>query len=531
MKASELRQSILQMAVQGKLVPQDLHDEPASGLLERIRAEKAKLIKEGKIKKEKPLPPITEDEIPCDLPEGWVWCRLNDLFDFVDYRGKTPNKIDAGVPLITGANIKKGYMDYSKRWFISEKEFNERKSRGVSQIGDILFTTEAPLGHVAMADLDIYSAGQRIITLQSYYTISNPMYVYFLLSPDVRQRIFDKRSGMTATGIKAALLRLILIPLPPLAEQQRIVAKVDELMAMCDDLEAAEGELEILEEHFIEYLPKSILQMAVQGKLVPQDLHDEPASELLERIRVEKAKLVKEGKIKKEKPLPPITVDEIPYDLPEGWVWCRLGDVVSLISGRDLETKQFNDAGKGIPYITGASTIDRDNILVNRWAQHPMTISQLGDLLISCKGTVGKMVFNDIGECHIARQIMAIRFINHDIVPSYIKVFLGSYVHQLVIRAKSIIPGISREDVLCAVIPLPPAAEQQRITTKIDEIMSLCSQLKLVKTEPARPVGQNILHFPPVMEQEEIGIAARGDGTTGLSAKAQQDADELFGDG
>ena len=328
MKAAELRKSILQAAVQGKLVPQDIHDEPASVLLERIRVEKERLVKEGKIKKEKPLPPISEDEIPYDLPEGWVWCRLNELFNFIDYRGKTPTKTNKGIPLITGANIKNGYMDYTQKFFISEEEYIQRLSRGICQKGDILITTEAPLGHVALADKDKYSAGQRIITLQSYSnTINNELFMFFLLSPVIQQDIFNKRSGMTAYGIKGALLKLVLIPLPPFSEQERIVAKIKKLMDLCDELEAAEQELDVLESRFEEYLPKSILQAAVQGKLVLQNLHNEPASVLLQRVRAEKARFVKEGKIKKEKPLPPISEDEIPYDLPEGWVWCRLGDL------------------------------------------------------------------------------------------------------------------------------------------------------------------------------------------------------------
>ena len=167
MRAADLRKSILQAAVQGKLVPQNPHDEPATKLLERIRKGKAQLVKEGKIKKEKPLPPISEDEIPFDLPDGWVWCRINELYEFIDYRGKTPLKVSSGIPLITGANIKKGYMDYKNRYFISHREFESRKTRGVAKKGDILFTTEAPLGNAAIADLDEYSTGQRIISFRS----------------------------------------------------------------------------------------------------------------------------------------------------------------------------------------------------------------------------------------------------------------------------------------------------------------------------------------------------------------------------
>ena len=322
----------------------------------------------------------------------------------------------------------------------------------------------------------------------------------------------------------------VIIPLPPLAEQKRIVAKVDELMALCDELEAAEKELDALESHFAEFLPKSILQDAVQGKLVPQDLHDEPASELLQRIQAKKAKLVKEGKIKKEKPLPPIAEDEIPYELPDGWVWCRLGEPTSLLSGRDLDSKQINENNEGIPYITGASAIYDSKIIVNRWTKSPMVVSKKRDVLLSCKGTVGKIIENVIGDCHIARQIMAIRLSHEYVEQNYVSIFLMSYVQNFLVKAKSIIPGISREDVLYATFPLPPLTEQKRIVAKVDELMALCEELKTAKDVPAPPL---VLATKPRSKKkakkvDPIGMAARGKGASKPSAKLQQVIGDLF---
>ena len=199
----QLKKSILQWAIQGKLVPQDPNDEPASVLLDRIRAEKAKLVKVGKLKKDKTESVIfrrdnshyeklngvercIDDEIPFPIPDSWAWVRLNGIYNFIDYRGKTPKKTLAGIPLITAKNVKAGYISYIPAEYISESEFAERKSRGISQKGDILFTTEAPLGNAAIADLDIYSAGQRIITFQQYgcgNTIDNQLILHFILSP------------------------------------------------------------------------------------------------------------------------------------------------------------------------------------------------------------------------------------------------------------------------------------------------------------------------------------------------------------
>lgn len=232
-----LRKSILQRAVQGKLTDQLQTDGDARDLLEKIRAEKAKLIADGKIKKEKPLPPIKDDEKPFDIPDNWQWVRLNDLYNFIDYRGKTPNKISCGIPLVTAKNVKAGYNDYSIKEYISEDEYQNRQSRGVSHKGDILFTTEAPLGNVSIADLDKFSAGQRIITFQAYHNfVKNRLMMFFMLSPSFQKILNANKTGTTVAGIKADKLKKVLIPLPPLAEQERIVAKLNELLPLCDAL-------------------------------------------------------------------------------------------------------------------------------------------------------------------------------------------------------------------------------------------------------------------------------------------------------
>lgn len=535
MKAAELRKSILQAAVQGKLVPQDIHDEPASVLLERIRAEKDRLMKEGKIKKENPLPPITEDEIPYDLPEGWVWCRLNELFNFIDYRGKTPTKTNKGIPLITGANIKNGYMDYTQKFYISEEEYIQRLSRGMCQKGDILITTEAPLGHVALADKDKYSAGQRIITLQSYSnTINNELFMFFLLSPVIQQDIFNKRSGMTAYGIKGALLKLVLIPLPPFSEQERIVAKIKKLMGLCDELEAAEQELDVLESRFEEYLPKSILQAAVQGKLVFQDFHNEPASVLLERIRAEKARLVKEGKIKKEKPLPPISEDEIPYDLPEGWVWCRLGELcnfgVTISTIPDnipddawvLELEDIHkDTGEIVQYKTKAE----------RKSKSSKHVFYKGDVLYSkLRPYLNKVTIAE-KDGYCSSEILPLQFCK-DIYPQYAICFLRSptFVDYAIERSYGVkMPRLGTEDGRNALFPLPPLAEQQRIVAKVNELMALCEEIKAVKTKPIEQRDTNkVIDFPAVKQDGQIQLAARGEIGKKSSNELMQAIDEMF---
>lgn len=216
-------------------------------------------------------------------------------------------------------------------------------------------------------------------------------------------------------------------------------------------------------------LMNSILQLAIQGKLVEQRAEEGTARELIEQIKIEKERLIKERKLKKEKLLPKITDEEIPFEIPESWEWVRLGSCISLLSGQDMTPNQYNDIGLGIPYLTGASNIENGKIIINRWTDKPKAIAAKGDLLITCKGTIGATCILTEKEVHIARQIMAITAICIEI--EYIHKFLQLYVGTLKNKAKSMIPGIGRKDILNAVFPLPPISEQKRIVAKIEELL------------------------------------------------------------
>ena len=247
-------------------------------------------------------------------------------------------------------------------------------------------------------------------------------------------------------------------------------------------------------------LKNSILQMAVQGKLVPQDPNDEPASVLLERIRAEKERLIKEKKIKREKnpsvifkgadntPYEKIDdevrslADEVPFDIPDSWEWVRLGTVIELQSGQDMTPDKYNDCGKGIPYITGASNIENGNVLINRWTEYGRAFAYCGDILLTCKGTVGTMAVLQEPQVHIARQIMAIRPISELYVP-YIQLVLDTLVENLKAAAKSMIPGIAREDVLQSLFPVPPVSEQKRIVQKVSELSPCLEQYAAADTK------------------------------------------------
>ena len=382
MNGKQLKNSILQWAIQGKLVPQDPNDEPTSVLLDKIRQEKERLIKEKKIKRDKNASIIyrgednsyyekilatgevkcIDEEIPFEIPQGWEWCRLNDLYNFIDYRGATPHKLSKGIPLITAKNVKQGYLDYTVKDFICSEEYSNRLSRGVSHKGDILFTTEAPLGNVAIADLDVYSAGQRLITLQAYiqcYT-NNDMFMFFMLSPLFQELVMSYKTGTTVAGIKASKLKEVLIPTPPISEQSRIVKKIQTLLPFIEKYSRSQTLLNIFNTEIKDKLRKSFLQEAIQGKLVPQIASEGTAHELLEQIKTEKEKLVKEGKLKKSalnetvifrgddnkyyeqigKKCLDIT-DEIPFVIPETWQWVRIRDVFQLNPKNEAEDEKL----------------------------------------------------------------------------------------------------------------------------------------------------------------------------------------------
>uniref|UniRef100_UPI00165EB34F restriction endonuclease subunit S n=1 Tax=Serratia bockelmannii TaxID=2703793 RepID=UPI00165EB34F len=365
----KLRELILELAVRGKLVPQDPNDEPASELLKRIAAEKAELVKQGKIKKQKPLPEISEDERPFELPVGWEWVTLATIGEIVG--GGTPTSENPlywstqGIKWLTPADLnglKGKYISSGARDITIDGLSNS--SAKLMPKGSVLFSSRAPIGYVAISNNEL-STNQGFKSCVPYIKESAEYIYYFLLS--AAKKIDEMASGTTFKEVSGAVVSKVLLPFPPLNEQLRIVEVADDLMSLCDQLEqqsltsldahqqlvetllatltGSQNAEELAEnwarisQHFdtlftteasIDALRQTILQLAVMGKLVPQDPNDEPASELLKRIEQEKAQLVKEGKIKKQKPLPPVSDEEKPFELPNGWEWCRFGSVINI---------------------------------------------------------------------------------------------------------------------------------------------------------------------------------------------------------
>ena len=472
MTPQELKNSILQLAIQGKLVEQ----RPEEGTAQELYQKMQKYHKGVKPCKAE----LNFSAMDFELPETWKMVELNQLFNFIDYRGKTPVKSTEGVSLITASNIRQGYMDYTRKEYISSEEYTTRKSRGITHKGDLLFTTEAPMGNVAICDLYECSCGQRIITFQEYEenTVIPKLFMYFILSTYFQKQLLDNCTGTTAKGIKADKLKHLLLPLPPLAEQKRIVAKIEELLPYIDRYEQAWSKLEQLNSRFPEDMKKALLQYAIQGKLVEQRPEEGTAEELFIQIQQEKQRLIAEKKIKREKPLPEITDDEKPFEIPESWMWVRLGNIISLVSGTDFKPEQYNDQGRGTVYITGASSLSDDGVIVCRWTETPRNFAYFGDILLVCKGSgYGKTVFCNVGKAHIARQIMAIRQMD-TIDMSYIRYFLQANITYIKTQGQGVIPGIDRVSVLNMFLPLPPLAEQKRIVEKLEQLLPLCERLK-----------------------------------------------------
>lgn len=481
MTPEQLKSSILQQAIEGKLVPQDPAEGNAEDLYRQIQAEKERLIKEKKIKKEKPLPEITEEEIPFEIPESWKWVRLNSICnEIVDCPHSTPKYYlnDTGFKTIdTNCIDQKG--DITGWRYVDSDTYTKRTQRLIPHKNDVVLTREGSIGRaVILPDYKI-CLGQRVMLLRPASLISSVYLKWYLMSGSTLARLTEKQKGLGAKHINVSDIVKLSFPLPPIAEQKRIVTKIEQLLPLVEQYGKAYERLQAYQQRFPEDLKKSILQEAIQGKLVPQDAAEGNAEDLYQQIQTEKARLIKEKKIKKEKPLPEITEEEIPFEIPESWKWVNLGDIVLILSGQDFSKEKYSDVyNSGIPYITGASSIlDNGSLVGNRWTKEPKCIAQRGDLLLVCKGSVGKMAICSFKEVHIARQIMAIRPIKFVNI-KYIEYFLKSQSALLKKQEQGVIPGIDRKVVLSLKMPLPPLAEQKRIVAKIESLLPLVEKLQ-----------------------------------------------------
>ena len=519
MDTKALRQKILDLAIRGKLVPQDPNDEPAEVLLERIREQKQQMLKEGKLKK-KDIKNDTiifegednlhyekfqdgtvkciEDEIPFEVPEGWEWARLGVLAQYK--KGPFGSSITKAMFIPDSPNAVKVYEQKNAinkdatlgNYYISTEKYESLKSFEVFP-NDIIVSCAGTIGEnfvlpIGMRKGIINQALMKIslfdLEIMDFYL----MYFDFKLKSAAQ----EQGHGIALKNIPPFdVLKKYLVPIPPIQEQHRIVTAVNNMVSKVDFINADSAAIHNL----ISQAKAKILDLAIRGKLVPQNPDDEPASVLLERIRAEKEELIKQGKIKRNKKESVIFKgddnsyyekvgnkvncidEEIPFELPEGWAFIRLKTAWELISGRDLSPSEYNDKNDGIPYITGASNFKNGHISLVRWTPVPQVITRRGDLLMTCKGTIGEIAYNNFGEAHIARQIMAIRN-NYSLNVDFLALCIEYSMTKIKQAAKGLIPGISREDILNLVIPIPPTKEQEIICNKLKVTFSAIEHIE-----------------------------------------------------
>ena len=476
MTAEQLKASILQLAMQGKLVEQRPEEGTGEELYKKIQAEKNRLIKEGIIKRQKSLPDISDGEVPFDIPETWKWTRLDASITLLSGADLTPekyNSIEKGIVYITGAsNIENGKVIIN-RW--------TEYPKNIAHKGDLLLTCKGTVGKTAILELDEAHIARQIMAItpiMCYVDFIN-YFIQFIVTD------LKKKAKSMIPGIERASVLNAPFPLPPLEEQKRIVAKIEELMPLVEQYAAASTKLNTLNASFPEMMKKSILQEAVQGKLVPQDPNDEPASLLLKKIAEEKKRLIKEGKIKKQKPLPEITEDEIPFEIPESWEWVRFDELVSFENG---------DRGKNYPnkeeYVeSGVAWINTGHIepngfltqtnmnYITREKYNSLRSGKIeaNDLVFCLRGaTYGKVArVEPYSEGAVASSLMIIRPVI-SLLREYIYLYLRTPLASNELRKYangSAQPNLGAKDVRKYLVPVPPLKEQRRIVAFTEDIL------------------------------------------------------------
>ena len=497
MNAQQLKNAILQEAIEGRLVPQDPNDEPASVLLARIRKEKERLVKEGKLKKKDlEVKPISEDEIPFEIPEGWIWVRWGEFGEYK--KGPFGSSLTKSMFVPQSDEAVKVYeqknaiqKDYSLGDYYITKEKYETMTGFTVRPGDIIVSCAGTIGETyllpPMAPIGIIN--QALMRAKLHVDSIIP---YWLLHFQYVLLIENKLKG-SGSAIKNIppfeVLKAMPVPLPPLAEQRRIVAKIEELLPKVEEYGKAQDALNKLNAELPERLKKSILQEAIEGRLVPQDPNDEPASVLLDKIRKEKEQLVKEGKLKKKDVIEtPISEDEIPFDIPDSWEWYRLGQLTSLYTGNSI-SKEVKDCKytnvKGRWYIATKdvnfdNTIDYDNGIYIPVSDEPLfKIAPSGSILMCIEGgSAGRkigIIDRDVcfGNklCCFTPLVLNNRFLFYYLQsPIFKEIFEGN--------KKGIIGGVSINMLYPLLIPLPPLAEQHRIVEKLEQLLGEINKLK-----------------------------------------------------
>lgn len=469
MKPEQLKASILQYAIQGKLVEQRAEEGTAEELFQQIQAEKQRLIEEKKIKKEKPLADILDDEISFDIPESWKWVNIAEMSIFQEGPGILAKDFRAfGVPLIRIAGMQGDILSLDGCNYLDEVMVENKWNHFRLDLGDILISTSASMDKICEVDEQTVGAipytGQ--IRFKMLGGVSKEYFKWFIKSPCYMKQIDNQKTGGMIKHYGPSHLRKMFVPLPPLVEQKRIVAKIEELLPLVDCYAASYEKLEQLNAKFPEDMKKSILQYAIQGKLVEQRPEEGTGEELYRQIQAEKQRLIAEKKIKKEKPLAEISEDEIPFDIPESWKWCRLSDIINVRDGTHDSPKYVPE---GIPLVTSKNLsngiIDYGNVkyITQEDADKINTRSMVedDDILFAMIGSIGNPVLvKKEREFCIKNMALFKKYANTDISMQYMYWFFFFIQYKLKKEASGGVQSfISLSRFREYLVPLPPFAE------------------------------------------------------------------------
>lgn len=482
MTPEQLKASILQYAIQGKLVEQRPEEGTGEELYQQVQAEKQRLIKEKKIKKEKTLAEITEGEIPFDIPDSWKWVKLGDCTGYAQTKEKvSPKEITGDMWSLDLEDVQKDTGAILVKTKASERKISGDKVK--FHKGQVLYSKLRPYLKKILVAPDEGICTPELVPFDTYLIDENYI-AYVLRSPHIDYVINSVTYGVKMPRVGTDTMTNLLIPLPPLAEQKRIVAKIEELLPYVDCYAAAYEKLEQFNAKFPEDMKKSILQYAIQGKLVEQRLEEGTGAELYKQMQAEKQRLIKEKKIKKEKTLVEITDDEIPFDIPETWIWIRVGDVGSWGSGATpprtnpayyggsipwLKTGDLNDGFiKEVPEFITELALEKTSVRLN----------PVGSVLMAMYGaTIGKLGILEIPVTTNQACCACIPYAG--MYNKYLFYYLMSMRQTYIGMAEGgAQPNISKEKIVNSILPLPPLEEQHRIVAKLEEILPLCERLK-----------------------------------------------------
>ena len=489
MTPEQLKASILQYVIQGKLVEQRPEEGTGEELYQQIQAEKQRLIKEKKIKNEKTLAEITEGEIPFDIPDSWKWVKLGDCTGYAQTKEKvSPKDITGDMWSLDLEDVQKDTGAILVKTKASERKISGDKVK--FHKGQVLYSKLRPYLKKILVAPDEGICTPELVPFDTYLIDENYI-AYVLRSPHIDYVINSVTYGVKMPRVGTDTMTNLLIPLPPLAEQKRIVAKIEELLPYVDRYAAAYEKLEQFNAKFPEDMKKSILQYAIQGKLVEQRPEEGTGEELYRQIQEEKKRLIKEGKIKKEKPLPEIAEDEIPFDIPESWMWVRFSEIMSTMStgpfGSMLHKTDYIE--KGIPLVNPANMVNgkivpSDKMMISEETRRRLSsyILHAGMIVLGRRGEMGRCAVvtekEDGWLCGTGSFFMEpsmslyVYYVVSLFSSPYVKFYLGGE------SVGTTMSNLNHTILSKMPIPLPPLAEQRRIVAKLDEILPLCERLK-----------------------------------------------------